>query len=210
MSVRVLLVDDHPIVRDGIRQILTHNSEIEVVAETGRGEQALPLAREHRPDVVLLDMDLPDINGLEVARRFKASDLHTQILVISAYQDFAFIQGVLEEGVSGYLVKDEAPEIIVSAVLGVASGQKGWFSRQVAAQLAAHVQAKKPNERRFTRREMQVLRLIVQGKTNQFIAAEMGVSEKTIEKYVETIYRKLGTHSRVETAVAAVREKLAE
>lgn len=208
MTVRVLLVDDHPIVRAGIRQILSFNGEIEVVAETGLGKMALPLAREHHPDVLLLDMGLPDINGLEVTRQFKASDLRTYILVMSAYQDFAFIQGVLEEGVSGYLVKDEAPEMIVNAVLGVASGQKGWFSRQIAAQLSAHVQAKKPNERRFTRREMQVLRLIVQGKTNQFIAAEMGVSEKTVEKYVETIYRKLGTHSRVETAVAIVRENL--
>lgn len=208
MTVRVLLVDDHPIVRADIRQILSFNGEIEVVAETGLGKMALPLAREHHPDVLLLDMGLPDINGLEVTRQFKASDLRTYILVMSAYQDFAFIQGVLEEGVSGYLVKDEAPEMIVNAVLGVASGQKGWFSRQIAAQLSAHVQAKKPNERGFTRREMQVLRLIVQGKTNQFIAAEMGVSEKTIEKYVETIYRKLGTHSRVETAVAFVRENL--
>jgi len=204
----VLLVDDHPVVRGGIRALLEKAGDIEIVAEAASGAETLELAEKFSPQVVLLDLELPDIEGTQVARQIQQRYPHIKILALSAHDDPFYIKGVLASDAAGYLLKDEAPEMILEAVRGVARGDKGWVSRRISAQIATWVRDGKPAEARLTQREEDVLRLVVAGKTNQAIAAELLISEKTVEKYMGAIFTKLNVTSRVEAAVHAVRQGL--
>jgi DNA-binding NarL/FixJ family response regulator len=130
------------------------------------------------------------------------------ILALSAYDDKQYIMGLLSSGAAGYLVKEEVPEAIVEAVRGVSRGEEGWVSRRVAAQMSAWARNDDATKSSLTGREIQVLRLVVDGNTNQDIGAALGISEKTVEKHLESVFSKLGVTSRVEAAVRAVREGL--
>jgi DNA-binding NarL/FixJ family response regulator len=206
--IRVLLVDDHPVVRSGIRSVLEKAADIEVVGEASNGKEALQLVEETPPDVVLLDMELPDIQGTRVAQQIQQFHPKVKILALSAHDDSVYVRELLELGAAGYLMKEEAPEAIVDAVRGVAHGEQGWVSRRIAAQIAGWVQTSGSGEIKLTPREHEVLHLVVQGKTNQAIASELGISEKTVEKFMQSIFSKLNVASRVEAAVYAVREGL--
>lgn len=206
--IRVVLADDHPVVRAGIRNLLEKVVDIEVVGEASTGQEALNLVDNVHPDVLLLDMELPDIKGTEVAQRLQSDKSPVKILALSAYDDGVYIRELLELGAAGYLIKEEAPETIVEAVRGVAYGEQGWVSRRIAAQMVSWVRGDEREGLKLTAREMEVLKHVVEGNTNQNIAAKLGISEKTIEKYMEAIFAKLGVASRVEAAVYAVREGL--
>jgi DNA-binding NarL/FixJ family response regulator len=206
--IHVLLVDDHPVVRNGIRGLLEKAVDIQIVGEASNGVDALRLTGEVHPDILLLDMELPDMQGTQVAQQVQRQYPNVKILALSAHDDSFYIKGLLELGAAGYLMKDEAPEAIVEAVRGVAHGDKGWISRQIAAQMTSWVQNGSQDGAKLTAREREVLRLVVDGKTNQIIAVELSISEKTVEKYVGAIFTKLNVASRVEAAVYAVREGL--
>jgi DNA-binding NarL/FixJ family response regulator len=207
-SIRILLVDDHPIVRSGIRNLLEKVEEFEIVGEASAGEAVRALVAETHPDVLLLDMELPDIDGIQVAQQIQQSEARVKILALSAHDDPVYIRGLLEAGAAGYLMKEEAPEAIIEAVRGVAHGDKGWVSRRVAARIAAWIEG--GDKAKLSAREQEVLRLVVQGKTNQAIATDLDISEKTVEKHVGEIFVKLGVTSRVGAAVYAVRAGLVE
>jgi DNA-binding NarL/FixJ family response regulator len=206
-AVRVVLADDHPVTRQGIRNLLDKAIDIEVVGEASGGSEALNLARELAPDVLLLDMEMPDLKGVEVARQLQAAGSPVRILALSAHDDDEYIRGLLATGAAGYLMKEEVPDTIVEAVRGVARGEQGWVSRQVAAKLTAFTQ-RDSEQSGLTDRETQVLRLVVEGMTNQEIGLTLGISEKTVEKHLDGVFTKLGVSSRVEAAVRAVREGL--
>jgi DNA-binding NarL/FixJ family response regulator len=204
---KVLLVDDHPIVRTGIRNLLERAAEINVVGEASDGYEALKLVDKLSPDVVLLDMEMPGMNGKEVAVQLKQAGSSVKILVLSAHDDRQYIQELLANGASGYLTKEEVPEAIIEAVRGVARGEQGWVSRKVAAKMTAWMNEDSPaKEKGLTPREVQVLKKVVAGKTNQEIGLDLGISEKTVEKHLEGVFSKLGVTSRVEAAVHALRE----
>ncbi len=208
-QIRVLLADDHPVVRDGIRMLIETDPAIAVVGEATGGREAVALARELRPDILLLDMEMPDMNGVEVTRRLRADGLPVRILALSAYDDVQYVRGLLGSGAAGYLTKDEAPDYILEAIHGVWRGQEGWLSRRIAARLTL-LAREEPDDWGLTSRERQVLAKIVAGKTNQEAGLELGISDKTIEKHLVSIYAKLGVASRVEAAVLAVREGLVD
>lgn len=205
--IRVVLADDHPITRAGIRTLLEKVVDIEVVGEAITGQEALRLVEDVHPDVLLLDMELPDIKGTEVTQRLQASGSPVKILVLSAYDDGIYIRELLKMGASGYLIKGEPPETIIEAVRGVANGEQGWVSRRFAAQMGSWLRGDDREGIKLTSREMEVLRHVVEGKTNRSIAVGLGISTKTIEKYIGAIFTKLGVTSRVEAAVYAVRER---
>ena len=133
---RVLLADDHPRVRKGMRNILQRNPDIEVVGEACNGLQAVEMVEKLSPDILLLDMEMPVMDGTQVAARLRELDSSVQILVLSAHDDQQYIQCMLDAGASGYLIKEEVPEILIDAVKGVARGEKGWVSQRVAEKLA--------------------------------------------------------------------------
>ena len=204
----MVLVDDHPVVRSGIRNLLDKVVDIETVGEAEDGEQALRVVKDTNPDVLLLDMELPDIQGTQVAQRIQTLYPHIKILVLSAHDDSFYVRELLELGVAGYLMKEETPELIVEAVRGIAHGEQGWVSRKIAAQMASWVQVGSQEKMDLTKREHEVLQGIVEGNTNQTIALKMNISEKTVEKYIRAIFNKLDVSSRVEAAVYAVKEGL--
>jgi two-component system, NarL family, response regulator DegU len=134
-KIRVLIADDHAIMRVGIKNILSRSNEIFVVGEASNGAEAIDLIHELNPDVLILDMEMPVMDGVEVARRLKAMKSPVRILVLSAYDDRQYIIEMLKMGASGYLIKDEAPDVIVDAVQGIARGEEGWISRKAAVRL---------------------------------------------------------------------------
>ena len=207
-SIRVLLVDDHPVVREGIRNLLAKENDIVIVGEAKDGSEALKLVEDLSPDVMLLDMELPGMSGTQVAKHLQEKNSPVKILALSAHDDRQYIQELLANGASGYLIKEEVPETIIEAVRGVAYGEQGWISRQVAAQMSTWIGGAEEDQSSLTPREIEVLRGVVDGKTNQEIGLTLGISEKTVEKHLEGVFTKLNVASRVEAAVLAVREGL--
>jgi DNA-binding NarL/FixJ family response regulator len=207
-EIRVILADDHPIVRTGIRTLLQQADDIVVVAETGNGSEVFPLVEQLAPDVLLLDMEMPGLSGVEVAVRLKEQAASVRVLALSAYDDEEYIRNLLLHGAAGYLTKEEATEIIVDAVRGVARGEQGWFSRRAIAQLSALTRHDNTPAKELSNRERDVLRLVAAGKTNLEIGHALGISEKTVEKHIGAVFNKLQVSSRVEAAVLAVQQGL--
>ena len=207
-TIRVVLTDDHPVVRQGIKSLLEKGDGIEVVGEASTGEETIQKVKELNPDVLLLDVELPDIPGPRLALQIQQLQPDLKILVLSAHDDAVYIQGLLELGAAGYLMKEEAPDVILEAVKGVAQGQKGWLSRRIAARVSSWMEEGDSERGELSLREREVLHAVVNGMTNQAIASDLGISEKTVEKYIRGIFIKLNVSSRVEAAVYAVREKL--
>jgi DNA-binding NarL/FixJ family response regulator len=208
VRIRVLLADDHPVVRTGIRTLLQQAPDIDVVAETGSGVEVFRLVEELQPDVLLLDMELPDLSGVEVAMQLKQRRAAVRVLVLSAYDDEEYIRNLLQQGAVGYLTKEEAPDMIVDAVRGVSRGEDGWFSRRAIVQLRSLTRPHQGVGTDLTQRERAVLRLIAAGKTNLEIGHLLGISDKTVEKHASALFAKLQVSSRVEAAVLAVQEGL--
>jgi DNA-binding NarL/FixJ family response regulator len=186
--------------------LLEKAPDIIVVGEASNGDEAIQMVEQLAPDVMLLDMEMPGMNGNQVAQQLQASGSPVKILALSAHDDKQYIQELLANGASGYLVKEEVPEAIVEAVRGVARGEQGWVSRRVAAQMSSWMREETESRMGLTGREVQVLKAVVAGKTNQEIGLALGISEKTVEKHLEGVFTKLGVASRVEAAVHAVRE----
>lgn len=198
--IRVLLADDHPTLRLGMRVLLDHAPDVEVVGETENGEEALALIEALLPDVAVLDCQLPGLGGVEVAQEIAWRGLPVRVLALSAYDDEPYVRGMLEAGAVGYLLKDEAPEVIVAAVRAAARGE-GYFSPSVAAKVAAWARGERPG--RLTERELEVLRLLAEGRSNKEIAEALGVTVRTVNFHVSNILKKSGVTSRVEATVWA-------
>src|SRR3990172_7424134 len=207
-NIRVVIADAHPVARAGIRKFLEKEPDIQVVAEASSGEEAIELVGELSPDVLLLDMELPGMRGTEVARKLQELKSPVRVLALSTYDNRQYILGLLASGAAGYLIKEEVPETIIQAVRGVARGEQGWVSRRVAAKMTVWMQMDSTKDTELTEREVEVLRLVVAGKTNQEIGFALGISPRTVEKHVDSLYTKMGVNSRVEAAVSAVRDKL--
>ena len=207
MPIRVILVDDHPVIRNGIKNMLVKTMDIEVIAEAESGDVVIDLVKRLKPDVLVLDIGLPGKDGIEVTEELRAMGAPVQILIFSGYDDRQFIEGVLNSGASGYLTKDEPLEVVIDAIRGVASGQQGWLSRRIKAAIMEKYQDEDRSTSRISRRESQVYHLISEGKTNKSIAHELAISEKTVEKYIYNLFKKFDVVSRVQLAVLKAREK---
>jgi DNA-binding NarL/FixJ family response regulator len=208
----VVIVDDHPIVRAGMRAILQSAADIEIVGEGENGADALRLVDELRPDVLALDVQLPDLNGLEVTRQLRAKGAATAVLILTVHNDPQTIFGLLESGAVGYVLKDEALETLVSAVRSAARGET-WLSPAVARQVVRRAvgnPASAPPEALvgLTPREVEVLRLIARGLDNTAIAQELCLTKRTVQNHISNIYGKLGVASRTEAALLALHHGL--
>mgnify|MGYP002625799693 CR=1 FL=1 len=198
-SIRVLLVDDHPVVRSGIRMLLERADDIQIIGEADRGQQGLDLIASLQPDVVLLDMEMPDMTGVDVMRTLQSQESTVRVLGMSAYDDPEYIRSLLGAGAYGYLTKDEALDSIVEAVRGVAQGQEGWLSRRAAARLSALTRQPSADPVQLTEREEEVLRALARGWSNDQIADHLVITERTVRYHLTNIYQKLNLSSRAET-----------
>lgn len=198
--ISVLLVDDHPVVRQGIAALLSAHEDIEVAGEAGDGREALAMARQLQPQVVLLDLSLPLLNGVQVARRLHQDLPHVRVLVLTSYGHDEYIRQALEAGARGYLLKKTAADELVKAVREVAAGRTCYSA--VLAKNIARVTGAKDSRRPFSRggkssltvREGQLLQLIANGYSNKQVAKELGISVKTVEKHRQKLMNKLGIH----------------
>lgn len=203
--IRVLLADDHAVVRQGIRQFLETSSDIAVVAEATDGLEALRLIREHRPDVAVLDIQMPGQSGIEVTRAVRADRLPVGVLILTAFDETPYVKAVLQAGANGYVLKTADAAEIVEAVQAVHEGQSVLdpaVARKLMAQLAAP--RAEPHVEPLTERELEVLRLTAKGYTNKAIGAELTISDRTVQGHLAKIYGKLGAASRTEAVMRAV------
>jgi DNA-binding NarL/FixJ family response regulator len=205
---RVVLADDHPMIRAGINRLLRKAQDIEVIGEARDGAEALQLVDDLKPDVLLLDVEMPVLKGVEVARRLQAAGSPVRILVLSAHSDRQYIAGMLACGVAGYLTKEEGLERIIEAIRHVAKGEQGWISHSVENEVSEWNEQVLPKANELTDREVEILNRLVEGKSNARMAEELGLSVKTIEKHMSSIFTKLNVTSRVEAADYAVRSGL--
>ena len=204
--VRLLLVDDHEMVRAGLRTFLGLQPDMEVVGEAGTAEQALALVPRLRPDIVLLDLVLPGMSGLEAVRRLRAAHPEVKVVVLTSYAGEESVLPAIRAGVSGYLLKDVGPRELADALRAVHAGGAS-LDPAVAATVVQSVA--EPVRDPLTPREHEVLRLVARGLSNRLIARELALSEKTVKAHVSAVLAKLGVADRTQAALHAVRHGLA-
>lgn len=208
MSIRILIADDHGIVRQGLRMYLQFDTDLDVVGEASDGKEALDLARQLQPDLVLMDILMPGMDGLEATAAIRRELPDTEVIVLTSVLDNAIIHQAIRAGAIGYLLKDTGSDELCRAIHAAVAGQV-QLSRSVALRLAAH-----HDEVRFlqtlTEREMDVLRQIVRGCSNKEIALGLFIAEKTVKAHVSSILSKLGAASRTQAVLIAIRSGLAK
>jgi DNA-binding NarL/FixJ family response regulator len=209
-TIRIVIIDDHPIVRAGMRQVLATAAEMTVVAEGATGADALRLTAEHQPNVLTLDVNLPDMSGMEVTRRLRALDTPTAILILTVHDDQQTALALWESGAAGYVLKDDALETLVAAVRTVARGES-WLSPTIAGKVVGRIRGETAPEQLspLTPRELEVLRLLAQGLDNDTIAQQLILTRRTVQNHVSAIYSKLGVTSRAEAVLYALSHELA-
>ncbi|HEY4689100.1 MAG TPA: response regulator transcription factor [Anaerolineae bacterium] len=204
-TIRVILADDHAVVRKGIRDFLTESSDIDVIAEASDGDEAIALIDRHKPDVAVLDIQMPKRSGIEVCRHIRAEQWPVGILILTAYDDDPYVLAVLQAGANGYVLKTADADEIVRAVRDVYEGKSALdpnIARKLMTQLSSQATTK-PVES-LTAREMDVLKLAARGYTNKAIAAQLNISDRTVQGHLANIFSKLHVATRTEAVMRAV------
>lgn len=207
--ISVLIADDHPFVRHGLRTYLETLDDLEVVGEAADGAEAVALAGSLLPEVVLMDLVMPELDGVEATRAIRAASPSTKVIVLTSFDDDEKVFPAIKAGAAGYLLKDVHPAELAEAVRKASRGE-ALLAPSVAARLMQEVSGERPPAAGLTERELEVLRLIARGMSNKLIARELVVSEKTVKTHVSNILAKLHLADRTQAALYAVREGLAE
>ena len=208
--IRILLADDHAVVRHGFRMMLDAQPDMEIVGEAGNGRDAVQLAEELKPDVVVMDVAMPELNGIEATRRLAASTPHTRVVALSMHKDSVYVREILRAGARGYLLKDSPPGDLLSAVRSVASGQS-YLSPAVSNAVLDDYRRHVTNPiDLLTTREREVLQMLAEGKTNKEIAGVLNLSVYTVDAHRGRIMEKLNLHSINDLVRFAVRNGLIE
>lgn len=207
--IKVLIVDDHPLVRGGLRQVICNDGRFELIGETGDGEQALQLIKEKKPDVAVLDVNLPGMSGLEIAQRLQSMSSPTRVIMLTMSKEEDLCNRALDNGARGFVLKENAVEEIVKAIAAVAEGEH-YLSSDISGYLVRRrdrverLAREKPGLEQLTKAELRILKLISQKKTSREIAAELFISPRTVEAHRTNISSKLGlrgSHSLLQFAL---------
>jgi len=210
-TITVVVVDDHPLMRDAVRLACDGEDRIEVIGEARTGPEALEACAEHRPDVLVLDVGLPGIDGIEVVRRLKASDSGTRVLVLTGSEEPSVLFEARKAGVDGFMEKDGAISELPQAIEAVHDGTWSFSAEQEQTsnlqllQLVSSARERSRVASGMTPRELHVLRLLADGATNRQAAARLGLSQRTVESHIAKLYRRLGVSTRVQAVVQATR-----
>jgi len=207
-KIRILLADDHAVVRQGFGRILASHDDMEVVGEAGNGREAVQLAEELKPDVVVMDVSMPELNGIEATRRLTKAAPRTRVLALSMHKDSVYVREILRAGAQGFLLKDASDHDLITAVRAVGQGQ-GYISPSVSeAVLSDYRRHVSDPIDLLTSREREVLQLIAEGKTNKEIAAALNLSVYTVDAHRGRVMEKLNLHSTGEIVRFAMRNGL--
>jgi DNA-binding NarL/FixJ family response regulator len=197
--IRILTVDDHPLLRQGISAMIRSQRDMELVAEASTGKEGLERFREHRPDITLMDLRLPDMNGVDVMAAIRAEFPDARIIVLTTFEGDVEIQRALEAGARGYLLKSMPPKELLDGIRQVHAGKKR-IPPEIVAQLAEHL-----SDEALTSREVEVLREVAGGNRNRDIAERLFISEETVKVHVKHVMEKLGASDRTEAVAIAIR-----
>lgn len=208
-KITILLVEDHVVVRESIRQFLGREAKLEVVGEAGDGEEAVQMASQLKPDVIIMDISMPKLNGIEATKRIKALHPSTAILILTAYDYEQYIFPLLEAGAAGYLLKDVSSRELISAIETVYRGE-AVLHPAVARKVMQRLTKAEPTEERasdlLSERELTILKMAAKGMSNSDIAEELHLSARTVESHLGSIFNKLGVGSRTEAVIKAMKK----
>ncbi len=203
--IRVLLADDHVVVRAGIRKFLEQSSDIQVIAEASNGQEACELLKQDMTDVIVLDIQMPLMSGIEVTRWIRAKHIAVGILILTAYDDEPYVQAVLQAGANGYVLKTAEPQEIIDGVRDVFHGKSvldATLTQKLIAKLSEQPETRVIDP--LTDRELQIVALTAKGYTNKAIGAQLSISDRTVQNHLANVFQKLNAESRTEAVMRAV------
>ncbi len=212
-AIRILLADDHTVLRQGMAQVLDAQTDMTVVAQAGDGLEAVNLARTKEPHVVLMDINMPEMDGVEASRQITGENPHVSIIILTMYRDDAYVFEAIKAGASGYLLKEVELEELLDAIRTVASGEAVIDSVIAARVLAEFRQLqtnKKTKEDALSERDVEILRLVAQGLPNQEIGERLSIAEKTVRNRLSLLFHQLHLNNRTEAAIYAMRKGLVD
>ncbi len=207
--ISVLIADDYPVVRHGLRLLLELQEDFDFVGEAADGAEAVALAEQLLPDVVLMDLVMPELDGIEATRQIRTVSPSTQVIVLTSFAEDEKVFPAIKAGAAGYLLKEAQPQELLDAVRRVHRGE-GLLHPSVAAKVMRELAERREKEPALTDRELEVLRLLARGLSNKLIAQELVISEKTVKTHVSNVLAKLHLSDRTQAALYAVRRKLVE
>lgn len=210
MAVRVMIADDHSMIREGLKQLLELEGEFEVVEEACDGEECINKLKGANPDILLLDINMPKMTGLEVLQKMKDLKMKVRVLVLTVHNEVEYLLKAVDIGVNGYLLKDSESAELKKAILSVVNGEDYIQPSLIPVLNAKMIDRSKDNEKleKLTKRELQVLKLVAIGKLNRQVAEEMEISERTVKNHVSNIFKKIDVKDRTQAAVFAIRNNL--
>ncbi|RCX15478.1 LuxR family two component transcriptional regulator [Anaerobacterium chartisolvens] len=212
-NINVLIADDHSMFRQGLKQILELEDDISVIAQACNGDEAVKFTREKKPDVILMDINMPGINGLQAIKEIKLERLPSKIIVLTIHEDREYLFKTVQMGAEGYVLKDAEPSVLIEAIRNVFNGQS-YIQANMTTELVKEFnrvtlhEKEKGEENLLTAREIEVLELIAEGMINKEIAKELYISEKTVKNHVSNIFKKLNVSDRTQAAIYAFKHNI--
>ena len=209
-KIRVLIADDHSMVREGLKQLIELEDDIEVVAQAGDGKETIKKIFEFEPDIVLLDINMPIMNGLEVLEELKKMKKEVDVLLLTIHNEVEYLYRAVEIGVGGYVLKDSESDVLIKAIRSIHSGES-YIQPNMASLLFKKINGEldyQVRHHKLTRRETEVLKLITLGSLNKEIADELCISEKTVKNHVSNIFKKIEVSDRTQAAVYAIKNNI--
>lgn len=210
--IRIVIADDHSMIREGLKQLLELDGDIQVIGEAGNGEECLALLQTVSPDVVLLDINMPVMNGLKMLEALRNSKNKNQkVLILTIHNEIEYLMKAVDIGIEGYVLKDADSSILKKAIYKVHSGENYIDNSMVPLMNERIAQEKERSEEdKLTRREIEVLKLLAEGLFNKEIAYKLSISEKTVKNHVSNIFKKIGVFDRTQAAVYAIKNNIVE
>jgi two-component system, NarL family, response regulator DegU len=209
--INIIIADDHRMIREGLKQLLELDGDIKVIGEAGDGVSCVDLIDEKNPDVVLLDINMPLMNGLQVLEKLKENKCKSKILILTIHNEIEYLMKAVDIGVDGYVLKDSESDLLRKAIFSVYNGES-YIQAELIPLLKEKMESKDlfADENILTKREMEVLKLITEGLFNKEIAYHLSISEKTVKNHVSNIFKKISVSDRTQAAVYAIRNNIVE
>lgn len=209
-KIRIMIADDHSMIREGLKQLIELEGDIIVVAQSGNGSETIEKIVEYKPDVVLLDIGMPELNGLEVLAYLRDNQIDTNVIILTIHNEVEYLYKAVDIGVKGYVLKDSESDVLIRAIRSVHDGES-YIQPNMAQLLFKKMNNEDVNNThnsRLTKREIEVLKLITEGMLNKEIAHKLCISEKTVKNHVSNIFKKIEVSDRTQAAVFAIRNQI--